>query len=103
LNLEHFIAKRLITTKDHKSSISTPIIKIAITAIALGIIMMIVSVATGIGLQQKYARKYQLSTVISLFLILMVTNPMSVLNLFRYIKNFILNSKTYKELVIFKQ
>lgn len=57
MNLEHFIAKRLITTKDHKSSISAPIIKIAITAIALGIIMMIVSVATGIGLQQKIRQK----------------------------------------------
>ncbi len=57
LNIEHFIAKRLITTKDHKSSISAPIIKIAITAIALGIIMMIVSVATGIGLQQKIRQK----------------------------------------------
>jgi lipoprotein-releasing system permease protein len=53
LNLEYFIAKRLITTKDYKSSISTPIIKIAISAIAIGMIMMIVSVATGIGLQQK--------------------------------------------------
>lgn len=57
MNLEHFIAKRLITAKDHKSSISAPIIKIAITAIALGIIMMIVSVATGIGLQQKIRQK----------------------------------------------
>jgi lipoprotein-releasing system permease protein len=53
LNLEYFIAKRLITTKDYKSSISTPIIKIAISAIAIGMIMMIVSVATGIGLQQN--------------------------------------------------
>jgi len=57
LNLEHFIAKRLITTKDHKSSISAPIIKIAIAAIALGVIMMIVSIATGIGLQQKIRQK----------------------------------------------
>ena len=57
MNLEYFIAKRLITTKDHKSSISAPIIKIAIAAIALGIIMMIVSVATGIGLQQKIRQK----------------------------------------------
>ncbi|MBY0486917.1 MAG: FtsX-like permease family protein [Flavobacteriaceae bacterium] len=57
MNLEHFIAKRLITAKDHKSSISAPIIKIAIAAIALGIIMMIVSVATGIGLQQKIRQK----------------------------------------------
>lgn len=57
LNLEYFIAKRLITAKDYKSSISAPIIKIAISAIAIGIIMMLVSVATGIGLQQKIREK----------------------------------------------
>jgi lipoprotein-releasing system permease protein len=57
LNLEYFIAKRLITAKDNKSSISAPIIKIAISAIAIGMIMMIVSVATGIGLQQKIREK----------------------------------------------
>ncbi|WP_338378909.1 FtsX-like permease family protein [uncultured Flavobacterium sp.] len=57
MNLEYFISKRLITTKSYKSSISSPIIKIAITAIAIGIIMMIVSVATGIGLQIKIREK----------------------------------------------
>jgi len=57
LSLEYFIARRLITAKDYKSSISAPIIKIAISAIAIGIIMMIVSVATGIGLQQKIRDK----------------------------------------------
>lgn len=57
MNLEYFIAKRLITAKDYKSSISAPIIKIAISAIAIGIIMMIVSAATGIGLQQKIREK----------------------------------------------
>jgi lipoprotein-releasing system permease protein len=57
LNLEHFIAKRLLTNKEYKSSISAPIIKIAISAIAIGMIMMIVSVATGIGLQQKIREK----------------------------------------------
>ncbi|MEC5167117.1 lipoprotein-releasing system permease protein [Flavobacterium sp. PL11] len=57
MNLEYFIAKRLITAKDYKSSISSPIIKIAIAAIAIGMIMMIVSVATGIGLQQKIQEK----------------------------------------------
>lgn len=57
MNLEYFIAKRLITAKDYKSSISAPIIKIAISAIAIGIIMMIVSVATGMGLQQKIRDK----------------------------------------------
>lgn len=57
MNLEYFIAKRLIAAKNHKSSISAPIIKIAIAAIAIGMIMMIVSVATGIGLQQKIREK----------------------------------------------
>jgi len=57
LNLEYFIAKRLITAKEHKSSISAPIIKIAIAAVAIGMIMMIISVATGIGLQQKIKEK----------------------------------------------
>lgn len=57
MNLEYFIAKRLITAKERKSSISAPIIKIAIAAIAIGMVMMIVSVATGIGLQQKIREK----------------------------------------------
>ena len=57
MNLEYFIAKRLITAKDYKSSISAPIIKIAISAIAIGMIMMIVSVATGVGLQEKIREK----------------------------------------------
>ncbi|SFD41878.1 ABC transporter permease [Flavobacterium phragmitis] len=57
MNLEYFIAKRLITAKENKSSISAPIVKIAISAIAIGIIMMIVSVATGIGLQKKIRDK----------------------------------------------
>jgi len=57
LNLEYFIAKRLISAKGRKSSISAPIIKIAIAAIAIGMIMMIVSVATGTGLQQKIREK----------------------------------------------
>ena len=57
MNLEHFIAKRLITSKSNKSSIATPIVKIAIAAIAIGMIMMIVSVATGIGLQETIRQK----------------------------------------------
>ncbi len=57
MKLEYFIAKRLITAKHFKSSISSPIIKIAISAIAIGMIMMIVSVATGIGLQKKIREK----------------------------------------------
>ena len=57
MNLELFIAKRLITGKEHKISISAPIIKIAIAAIALGIIMMLIAIATGIGLKHKIREK----------------------------------------------
>ena len=57
MNLEYFIAKRLTTAKSHKSSISSPIIKIAIAAIAIGMIMMIISISTGIGLQKKIRQK----------------------------------------------
>lgn len=57
MNLEYFIAKRLIVSKSYKSSVSSPIIKIAILAIALSILMMVMSVATGVGLQQKIREK----------------------------------------------
>ncbi|WP_073152837.1 ABC transporter permease [Mesonia phycicola] len=57
MNFEYFISKRLISAKDYKSSISAPIIKIAVTAIAVGVIMMLVSVATGVGLEQKIRDK----------------------------------------------
>ena len=57
MNLELFIAKRLISGKDHKISISAPIIKIAIAAIALGIIMMLVAIGTGVGLKLKIREK----------------------------------------------
>ncbi len=57
LNTIFFISKKLIQSKGRKNSISSPIIKIATVAIAIGMIMMIVSVATGVGLQQKIREK----------------------------------------------
>lgn len=57
MNLEYFIAKRLITGKEHKISISAPIIKIAIAAIAIGIVMMLIAIATGVGLKYKIREK----------------------------------------------
>ncbi|AFL81534.1 ABC-type transport system, involved in lipoprotein release, permease component [Aequorivita sublithincola DSM 14238] len=57
MNFEFFIAQRIIASKDYKSSISAPIIKIAITAIVLSIIMMLVSIATTFGLQKKIREK----------------------------------------------
>lgn len=57
MNYELFVAKRIISGKEHKSSISSPIIKIAIAAISLGIIIMMISMATGAGLQHKIRDK----------------------------------------------
>jgi len=57
LNYELFIAKRIIAAKQYKSSISSPIIKIAIIAITIGIVIMMIAVATGIGLQEKIREK----------------------------------------------
>ncbi len=57
MNLEYFIAKRLIKGKEHKISISAPIIKIAIAAIAIGLIMMLIAIATGLGLKEKIREK----------------------------------------------
>ena len=57
MNYELFLAKRIIGSKAYKSSVSAPIIKIGIAAIAIGIIVMLIAIATGIGLQQKIRDK----------------------------------------------
>ena len=57
MNFELFIAKRIIGNKAYKSSVSAPIIKIGIAAIAIGIIVMLIAIATGMGLQQKIRDK----------------------------------------------
>lgn len=57
MKFEYFLAKRIISGKAHKSSVSAPIIKIGIAAIAIGIVVMMVAIATGIGLQQKIRDK----------------------------------------------
>lgn len=57
MNYEFFLAKRIISSKAYKSSVSAPIIKIGIAAIAIGIVVMMVAIATGIGLQQKIRDK----------------------------------------------
>ena len=57
MNYELFIAKRIIASKQYKNSVSSPIISISILAIAIGIIVMLFSVATGVGLQKKIKEK----------------------------------------------
>ncbi|NNC69870.1 MAG: ABC transporter permease, partial [Flavobacteriaceae bacterium] len=57
MNYELFVAKRIIAAKQYKSSVSSPIIKIAIAAIALGLIIMMITIATSLGLKQKIKEK----------------------------------------------
>ena len=52
-----FIARRLIGSKSHKNSVSAPIIKIGIVAVAIGLTAMHIAVGTGFGLQQKIRTK----------------------------------------------
>ncbi len=57
MNYELFIAKRIIAGKEYKNSISSPIIKIAIVAISLGMAIMLISVAVTSGFKQKIREK----------------------------------------------
>lgn len=57
MNYELFIAKRIIAGKEYKNSISSPIIKIAITAIALGMAIMLIAVSIASGFQEKIRDK----------------------------------------------
>ncbi|GGG55097.1 permease [Croceivirga lutea] len=57
MNLEYFIAKRLVKGGETKSSISAPILKIAITAISIGLVMMLIALASGVGLKKKIREK----------------------------------------------
>ena len=57
MNFEFFIASRIVRTSEGKNSISSPIIKIAISAIALGMVMILIAIATGKGLQERIRQK----------------------------------------------
>ena len=57
MNYEYFLAKRIIGNKSYKSSVSAPIIKIGIAAIAISTIVMLIAIATGIGLEHKIRDK----------------------------------------------
>ena len=57
MNFEHFLSKRILNTKPYKNSISAPIIKIGVIAIAIGMIVMIISVGVGYGMQKEIKDK----------------------------------------------
>ena len=57
MNFEHFLSKRILSARPHKNSISAPIIKIGVIAIAIGMIVMIISVGVGYGMQKEIKDK----------------------------------------------
>ena len=59
MKFEWFTVRRILSSEQDKGSVSAPIIKIAIAAIAAGMTIMILSVATGVGLQQKIRQKVE--------------------------------------------
>ena len=83
MNFEYFLAKRIISTKSYKNSISGPIIKIGIAAIALGVIVMLISIATGLGMQHEIKNKMEIIKVI-------ILEFMQILILTQHIKVFLI-------------
>ncbi|MAV78953.1 MAG: transmembrane permease [Flavobacteriaceae bacterium] len=57
MNFPLFIAKRMRFNPSHKGSVSVQIIKIAKLAVALGMSMILIAVATGKGLQKEIQEK----------------------------------------------
>ena len=57
MNIELFIAKRLFFSKENKKNISNSVISIALIGIALGMIIMILSVAIVTGFKQEVSKK----------------------------------------------
>lgn len=57
MNFGLFLAHRMRNQNIDKSSASSRIIKIAVSAIAIGLIMMMIAVATSLGLQQEIKKK----------------------------------------------
>lgn len=57
MNFPFFISRRIIREKLSKDSISKPIITVSITSIAIGIVVMIIAMATGYGLQKEIRNK----------------------------------------------
>jgi len=57
LNFEKFVAKRLFRSKNLEHSISKPIMRMAISAVSLSVVIMILAIASGKGLQEKISDK----------------------------------------------
>lgn len=57
MNFSRYIAKRILKPKQEKNNISSPIVKIGITGISLGVAVMIITMAVVTGFQQQIIKK----------------------------------------------
>ncbi|MBT7983879.1 MAG: ABC transporter permease [Flavobacteriaceae bacterium] len=57
MSFESYVAKRLVKSKPYKNTVSSPIIKISILSIVIGIVMMIISISSSVGLQKTIESK----------------------------------------------
>ena len=57
MKISLFISKRIIGAKSYKNSVSSPIIKIGIIAITIGLVAMHIAIGTGVGFQNKIKDK----------------------------------------------
>lgn len=57
MSFESYMAKRFIKSKPYKNTVSSPIIKISILSIIIGIVMMIISISSSTGLQKTIESK----------------------------------------------
>ena len=57
MRFESFMASRFIRSNPYKNTISAPIIKISILSIVMGLVMMLISISSGVGLQKTIQNK----------------------------------------------
>jgi lipoprotein-releasing system permease protein len=57
LKFELFLAKKTIFSQEENSRVTRPIVRIAVAAVALSFLVMLISVATGTGLQKEIKEK----------------------------------------------
>ena len=58
MNFERFVASKILGYKRYKNSISSPIIKISILSIIVGIVIMNISISIGFGIQKNINEKF---------------------------------------------
>ncbi|MDA9750026.1 FtsX-like permease family protein [Flavobacteriales bacterium] len=58
MNFERFVASKILGYKRYKNSISSPIIKISILSIIVGIVVMNISMSIGFGIQKNINEKF---------------------------------------------